>query len=268
MVSHNGHAHYNGALAPSKPTRNSAYRHAQSIGRQRAQADVSPEHRAKCAAAFIRKAMAEGQPIDLAPHGLDDATWSELVAILSPEELAAVNAAGQSDYEPASAPTPELPGWRNREPRFVHSLKWFDTDRIEHLHVVRSDDLDDVLRGISRVRASIKATRARDKKRASVPTEALPQALAREPEQVSAADYLTVHQLAERLPAFTIWQMRKLLERREQNGLNQYVRKVGKRLYIRERGFDEWLDQQSDEREDRNYEPYTTTTRRRARRTL
>ena len=55
-------------------------------------AEVSPEHRAKCAAKTVRKAMAEGQPIDLAPCQLDDAAWSELVTMLSDAELAALNA--------------------------------------------------------------------------------------------------------------------------------------------------------------------------------
>jgi hypothetical protein len=85
----------NGHATPSKPTRNSDHRHAQAIGRQRAaQADVTPLYRAQAAANIIRKAMAEDQPIDMSAHQLDDAAWSELVAMLSPEELAAVNAAG------------------------------------------------------------------------------------------------------------------------------------------------------------------------------
>jgi hypothetical protein len=83
------------SLVKSKPTRNSDLRHAQAIGRQRAkQNEVTPQHKAKCTAQKIRKAMAEGQPIDMGPYQLDDDAWSELVALLSNEELAAVNAAG------------------------------------------------------------------------------------------------------------------------------------------------------------------------------
>ena len=71
----------------------------------------------------------------------------------------------------------------------MHSLKWFDTDGVEHLHVVRSDDLDEVLREIGMVKAFIKAARARDEKPASVPTEAPePQAPAPESKQVDSAD--------------------------------------------------------------------------------
>jgi hypothetical protein len=49
----------------------------------------------------------------------------------------------------------------------VHSLKWCDHDGIEHLHVVRSDDLDDVLRQVRTVKAFIAAAKARDEKPAN-----------------------------------------------------------------------------------------------------
>jgi hypothetical protein len=51
-------------------------------------------------------------------------------------------------------------GWHAREPRFVHSLKWHDSEGVEHLHVVRSDDLDEVLREIRTVKQFIKAAKA------------------------------------------------------------------------------------------------------------
>jgi hypothetical protein len=50
----------------------------------------------------------------------------------------------------------------------VHSLKWHDHDGIEHLHVVRSDDLDDVLRQVRTVKAFISASKARARDENSV----------------------------------------------------------------------------------------------------
>ena len=51
-----------------------------------------------------------------------------------------------SDYEPTNWQewTPR-PRWHDREPRFVHSVKWVDGDGLEHLHIVRTDALDEVL---------------------------------------------------------------------------------------------------------------------------
>jgi hypothetical protein len=104
----------------SKPTRNADLRHAQSIGHQRArQNEITPHYNAQCIHRIIQKRIAEGQPIeDLSQYGLDDATWSELVYLLSPEELEAVNAASgpseqgsaehAGDYEPAPAPPEPL----------------------------------------------------------------------------------------------------------------------------------------------------------------
>jgi hypothetical protein len=68
----------------------------------------------------------------------------------------------------------------------VHSLKWHDHDGIEHLHVVRSDDLDEVLREIGMVKAFIEAARARDEKpvqHAYMTTQAPDPAPEPEPEQ-------------------------------------------------------------------------------------
>jgi hypothetical protein len=120
--------------------------------------------------------------------------------------------------------------------QFRYSLKQHDPDGNEHVFVVCSDDWDDVVRGISRVRTFIKATRARDP---------IPGA----PEQVDAAyddPWLSLKQLADRLPAFSYTQIQWRLAHREQNGLTKYVRRVGRRLYIRESGFNEWLDQQTE----------------------
>jgi hypothetical protein len=202
-ASRNGH---------SKPTRNADLRHAQSIGRQRAKAEVTPQHKAQCIAQKIRKRLAEGQPIeDLTQYGLDDATWAELVAMLSNEELAAVN--GQSvpaadeptigDTDTAPAPKAELPGWRSAEPRFVHSLKWFDQDGIEHLHVVRSDDLDDVLRQVRTVKAFIAASkaRARDEKPAPSPEPEQADSAYDEPTEPEDDDYCPTHGRARLRPS-------------------------------------------------------------------
>ena len=119
--------------------------------------------------------------------------------------------------------------------QFSYSLKWFDHDGIENLVGVRSDDLDEVFRGISRVRTSI-----------SVPT-AKPEPQALEPSRNGAegdGPWLTTQQLVERVDSFTYWQMRLLLQRREQNGLAPCVRKIGRRLLISESGFRQWFHRQ------------------------
>ena len=40
-------------------------------------------------------------------------------------------------------------------------MKWVDADGIEHLHVLRSDDLDDVLREMATIKLCIQHARAR-----------------------------------------------------------------------------------------------------------
>jgi hypothetical protein len=80
-----------------------------------------------------------------------------------------------------------------------------------------------------------------------IDSKSAPQALG--PSRDGAEDddpWLTMQQLADRLPAFSIWQIRVLLKHREQNGLNRCVHKAGRRLLIRFRGFNEWLDRQPD----------------------
>lgn len=44
---------------------------------------------------------------------------------------------------------PPQPSWRDREPRHVHSVKWVDSEGLEHLHVVRADDIDTVLKDVA-----------------------------------------------------------------------------------------------------------------------
>jgi ribosomal protein L12E/L44/L45/RPP1/RPP2 len=122
-------------VANSKPTRNSALRHKQSIGRQRqaaqrAAADVSPQDLA-----------------DILPH--DE---SPMLPVAAPVTASA-------DEAPADTPRPS---WRDREPAVVHSVRWRDSDHHEHLHIVRGDDLDEVLGHLKKVKAVIAAARARE----------------------------------------------------------------------------------------------------------
>jgi hypothetical protein len=76
------------------------------------------------------------------------------------------------------------PGWRDHEPLHVHSMKWVDADGIEHLHVLRSDDLDDVLKQMATVKQCIKAARAKaaEAKAAGAPTPPQAPAAAATPE--------------------------------------------------------------------------------------
>jgi hypothetical protein len=60
---------------------------------------------------------------------------------------------------PADMPRPS---WRGHAPTIVHSIKWRDNDGHEHLHVVRGDDLDEVLLHLRTVKAVIAAARARE----------------------------------------------------------------------------------------------------------
>jgi hypothetical protein len=108
----------------------------------------------------------------------------------------------------AHAPKPELPGWTNAEPRFVHSLKWFDQDGIEHMHVVRSDDLDDVLRQVRTVKAFIAASKVGAEK--SVQADSAHSESQAEPEQAESAyselepegdDYCPTHGRAKLRPS-------------------------------------------------------------------
>ena len=118
----------------AKSTRNADLRHAQAIGRQRqaaqrAAADVSPQDLA-----------------DILPH--DE---SPILPVAAPVTASA-------DEAPADTPRPS---WRDHEPAIVHSIKWKDSDGHEHLHIVRGDDLDEVLLHLKKVKAVIAAARAR-----------------------------------------------------------------------------------------------------------
>jgi hypothetical protein len=175
------------SLPASKPTRNADLQHRQSLGRQRKHAGaVSPHEQAEAIAKIVRARIADQQPVpDLDHYNLTDATWGELLVILDADELTAVgDAAGGDDTDDmANEPgleawttTPEddtippapshTPSWHDHEPVFVHSLKWHDADGVEHLHVVRSDDLDEMLRQVKTIKVCIAAAKARDKAQA------------------------------------------------------------------------------------------------------
>jgi ribosomal protein L12E/L44/L45/RPP1/RPP2 len=158
----------------AKSTRNADLRHAQAIGRQRqaaqrAAADVSPQDLA-----------------DILPH--DE---SPILPVAAPVTASA-------DEAPADTPRPS---WRDREPAVVHSVRWRDSDHHEHLHIVRGDDLDEVLLHLKKVKAAIAAARARDGAGDSVPaSEELPQcrqvrsALHRGADDPEAAPYCHEHE--------------------------------------------------------------------------
>lgn len=57
----------------------------------------------------------------------------------------------------------------------------------------------------------------------------------------SLRDWVKVEVLIEQYPQFTLPQMRWLLLHRKSNGLFQYVRKIGKPLYINVPGFLQWI---------------------------
>ena len=45
---------------------------------------------------------------------------------------------------------------------------------------------------------------------------------------------------------FSEWSLRYYLASRDENGLNQYVRQVGKKLLISEPGFRRWIEQHAE----------------------
>lgn len=71
---------------------------------------------------------------------------------------------------PESPPTPH---WRHHEPAYVHSLKWHDPESgIEHMTVVRADDVDDLWRRVKTITAMVKASRTRQQEHDDVPADA------------------------------------------------------------------------------------------------
>jgi hypothetical protein len=121
-------------VAKAKPTRNADLRHAQSIARQRQAAKTAAQ--------------------DLCIEDLADILPHDELPMLSDAEP--VTPAAEA---PAAMPRPS---WRDREPAIVHSIKWRDHDGHEHLHIVRGDDLDEVLLHLRTVKAVIAAARSRE----------------------------------------------------------------------------------------------------------
>jgi hypothetical protein len=56
-------------------------------------------------------------------------------------------------------------------------------------------------------------------------------------------NFIPKQEFLDRRPYIKPGQMTKWLFHRNQNGLGQYVRKIGKVLFISEPGFDQWIDQ-------------------------
>jgi hypothetical protein len=121
---------------------------------------------------------------DLDRYNLTHAVWSELMAILDADELTAVaDATGGDDLDDGDEPSLEewtatleddvqlipsdtiapahVPSWRDHEPAIVHSLKWRDSDGIEHLHVIRADTLDEALVHVKKLKLCIASARAK-----------------------------------------------------------------------------------------------------------
>jgi len=78
----------------------------------------------------------------------------------------------------------QQPSWRDREPRHVHSVKWVDSEGCEHLHIVRADDIDTVLKDVAVVKLCIAAAKQRAAKKRQQAAQEAPQAS----EQPSAAE--------------------------------------------------------------------------------
>jgi hypothetical protein len=55
--------------------------------------------------------------------------------------------------------------------------------------------------------------------------------------------WITKQEFIKRHPYIKEGQLTRWLFHRDKNGLGQYVRKVGKVIFISEPGFDEWIDQ-------------------------
>jgi hypothetical protein len=57
-----------------------------------------------------------------------------------------------------------------------------------------------------------------------------------------AQNLRTVRQLAEECPAFSEWSIRKLIAQAELNGLSKSVVRLGRRVLIDRKHFDQWLE--------------------------
>lgn len=58
----------------------------------------------------------------------------------------------------------------------------------------------------------------------------------------SLNDWQKLDDFVQSNPQFSVTQMRGLLFKRKQNGLEEYTRKIGKFLYLSNTGFLQWLE--------------------------
>ena len=73
--------------------------HRASIARQRKHGTATARQQAEAIAAIVRKRIADQQPVpDLDMYRLDDQTWSDLMSILTADELSAVADAYSGDH--------------------------------------------------------------------------------------------------------------------------------------------------------------------------
>jgi hypothetical protein len=70
-----------------------------------------------------------------------------------------------------------------------------------------------------------------------------------EHEHTETEEYISPKDLAERLQSFTLRQIRWHLLNREQNGLDRYVRTVGRRLYITEQAWNKWISEYAERKD-------------------
>lgn len=64
---------------------------------------------------------------------------------------------------------------------------------------------------------------------------------------MSNFEYLTIKQVADKYP-FTPGQIRHFLTKRHRNGLENAIRKIGKRIYVRLDLFQSWIESQGSKR--------------------
>lgn len=58
----------------------------------------------------------------------------------------------------------------------------------------------------------------------------------------SLNDWQKLEEFVKKNPQFTVQQMRGLLFKREQNGLDEHTRKIGKFLYLNSPGYLNWIE--------------------------
>lgn len=65
--------------------------------------------------------------------------------------------------------------------------------------------------------------------------------------------YMSINQIVDcGLYPFTVGQIRHFLLQRKKNGLNEAVRQIGKRLYLRVDLFDAWINNQQEQEDESN----------------